>query len=534
MMTVMRLWLVIATLGLCQGLAGSAKAQNTADMNQLLPSVVRVSLIGMDENGDLYLHSVGSGFVAASGMVVTNQHVISASTLEDLAIVVTPHEGFGKPIIGRLKASYATADLALIEAPDLSSPPARIAFPPRHTSQVHAVGYPALVCDLLSCSADERIAPTVPDFSSGPISRFADRTPRGGAAKTIFHRAPISGGNSGGPIVDDCGRVVGINTWASAAYIDSDGSIQAPASLSVATHSDELKSFLSRSGVSYIADDETCRSAQEASEDLQEEIAALKSSLLEREAKAKEEADRLAAQQAEAARKQTLYLVGGGIALLLAFGLIIFAIIHHYSHRSSQPQGQQLATPTQTGHILQSLVAIAIVGVIAVFWLWSRTQDDPAPDQALATENLAAAADPESQTVALKCRLDPANSYGTDSRTDNTSLSFDRASACANGRTRYVQTDRGFERMIVSDSSPHIIINRFDAALSKFVQDSFIVSSGDWAEANTETKTILRGCPTAPSEVETQNRQIETLHKRYTDHLPTNPAKRVTWSCTHG
>lgn len=187
------------------------RAEGNADLAQTARSVVRVSLIQRDAKGGLYLYGHGSGFVAAHGVVVTNWHVVSdANGRSDLLVWITPHEGLGeRAVSGRITFYNSAADLALIEAPNLNAPSALIADgPPAHMSTVHAMGYPELPCALLHCTADEKIAPSTPDFSSGAISRFADRTPEGAPIRTIFHRAAISGGNSGGPLVDDCGRVV--------------------------------------------------------------------------------------------------------------------------------------------------------------------------------------------------------------------------------------------------------------------------------------------------------------------------------------
>jgi len=50
------------------------------------------------------------------------------------------------------------------------------------------------------------------NLTSGVVSRITQEGPKG--AEVIMHDAVISGGNSGGPLVDLEGNVIGVNTWA--------------------------------------------------------------------------------------------------------------------------------------------------------------------------------------------------------------------------------------------------------------------------------------------------------------------------------
>jgi S1-C subfamily serine protease len=62
--------------------------------------------------------------------------------------------------------------------------------------------------------------------------------PDGAAVSLVVHSAPISQGNSGGPLVDMCGRIVGVNTFVRRGQLRN---------LNVALASPDLLAFLAGS-----------------------------------------------------------------------------------------------------------------------------------------------------------------------------------------------------------------------------------------------------------------------------------------------
>src|SRR3546814_6861638 len=73
---------------------------------------------------------------------------------------------------------------------------------------VVALGYPGNVDLATARSAADYITPRIPVRSEGNVS---NRRAVDGVAMLV-HTAKISRGNSGGPLVDQCGRIVGINS----------------------------------------------------------------------------------------------------------------------------------------------------------------------------------------------------------------------------------------------------------------------------------------------------------------------------------
>jgi S1-C subfamily serine protease/pSer/pThr/pTyr-binding forkhead associated (FHA) protein len=148
----------------------------------------------------------GTGFVVAPGRVVTNAHVILPDAIR--FAVILPDSN--RQIEARPIWVDRQADLALIEVTGLSAAPLRISVaPPRRGDQVHAIGYPG--SSLNFQARNDRIVSTT---ASGRVTAlystsFANNGP---AYPSIQHDAAIGQGNSGGPLFDDCGRVIGINT----------------------------------------------------------------------------------------------------------------------------------------------------------------------------------------------------------------------------------------------------------------------------------------------------------------------------------
>lgn len=152
------------------------------DMTSLLPSVVTIR--------DAVGH--GSGFVVSTdGLILTNYHVVGEAT--QVAVILS--NGLEAP--GTVLRRDKPRDVALIKVPLRvpSALPLRLTdvAPPE---RVYAIGSPF----------KENLSSTV---TSGVIS--AIRRDKGTGLDFIQSDAAISGGNSGGPLVDENGNVVGIS-----------------------------------------------------------------------------------------------------------------------------------------------------------------------------------------------------------------------------------------------------------------------------------------------------------------------------------
>ena len=161
--------------------------------------------------------SLGSGFFIGPKLVATNRHVVEHPGSEGIFVV---NARLGRPMRARVLAETPNsdiynADVAVLEvadAPDLQ--PLSFTRTVEQLDTVVASGFPGVLLRSDSgfrrlLSGDLAAMPSV-ILTDGRIN--AVQTAPTGLA-ILPHSAQIAPGNSGGPLVDACGRVVGINTF---------------------------------------------------------------------------------------------------------------------------------------------------------------------------------------------------------------------------------------------------------------------------------------------------------------------------------
>jgi S1-C subfamily serine protease len=162
----------------------------------------------------------GSGFFIGPNTVVTNHHVVGRAAPCSEALVLSKHlkTGYVGTVAATSQPGQATqADFAIIQVdvPAGAVRPLPVAIEPAALSDVVAAGYPAIAIaqdrDLrrLLATGDLKAAPQVV-LTKGTVSAVQNKERN---TPMVLHSADISAGNSGGPLIDSCGRVVGINTF---------------------------------------------------------------------------------------------------------------------------------------------------------------------------------------------------------------------------------------------------------------------------------------------------------------------------------
>jgi hypothetical protein len=215
---------------------GNPDAGKSPETTGAVPTGTAADLVPVLENGTVLILamkaqglSMGTGFFVAPDMVMTNNHVVS--DLSDPRVYVTSRK-IGTVLEGAVAAAAGGsraggADFAVLRIVSPVPPqikPLGLGVEPAPLKEVVAAGYPGAVVGhdrnfLELLKGDARKAPELV-LTRGEVSAIQNRD-RG--LPSVVHTATISSGNSGGPLMDRCGRVVGINTFLTVAEAGQGG-----------------------------------------------------------------------------------------------------------------------------------------------------------------------------------------------------------------------------------------------------------------------------------------------------------------------
>ncbi len=158
---------------------------------------------------------LGSGFViSGDGRIATNAHVVTNGEGNAIRRAETIYVQFsdGNQVPARIVGTDLNSDVALIEVDpaDLTLRPLPLGSSRGLTvgAPVAAIGSPFGEPQSLSVGVISGVNRTIDSLNSGGSGAEGGRFAIGGAIQTD---AAINHGNSGGPLVDAAGRVIGIN-----------------------------------------------------------------------------------------------------------------------------------------------------------------------------------------------------------------------------------------------------------------------------------------------------------------------------------
>ncbi len=543
--TLFRLFHSLACVGLALIALTPPAAADPGDVDAAARGVVRVVLIS-DDGEEVRPISHGSGFAVSPTMIVTNAHVIREALQDDtLRIGIVPSEGAGTAGEGAFARAVAVSprnDLALLEisGSGLRLPPLTIAGGVSgDMGEVSAVGYPMNVDVAQGLEIADIFNAQPPVKSRGFLS--GQRPSR--QFDTLLHTAPIARGNSGGPLLDSCGRVLGVNSFGA----DSDGS---DAEFYFAVSLQELLPFLRSNNIEPRTNAMPCRSIDELNAAERERFEAERDEARQRvEARdARLREDRLAAQMQAMLAISEERDNAMALALLLLVGAVGagFLAYHLRKRRTAGDAGTGDAITRNAQTLTMVAAGIAGACAIAAVLVWiTRPGFSDLEDRVeailggdVAGEGVTAAsgdgttgdAGPQGSEAGdgtLICTLVPERSRITGARTDDVEFDWG-ADGCVNARTQYGVAAGEWSRVFVPNDEAAVSVNTYDPQTRTFRTDRYLLgrTAMDSARASRSAyKPPACGVSDAARVLGEQQSAILSA-------LPERPNERLVYSCT--
>ena len=520
--TLLRPLLAILPMLALFGFAPAALA-DPADVAAASRGVVRVVLVRNGWTGVSMLGH-GSGFAVTPDMIVTNAHVVEAAQKDGAVVIgVIPSQGRDS-FPAHIVAFSPGNDLALLQLGNHAALPPLTLFggPTQDGMQVAAVGYPGNVDAAQGLNAGDMVTPQDTVKTYGQIS--AGRPAR--EFDTILHTAQLGAGNSGGPLLDSCGRVLGVNSFGTVSDNGTDSSFFFAISMR------ELQPFLKTAKVmphlaslpcTSIADLDRADTQRAADEKVKAAADILARTTARDRAfdKARHDAE------IDVLAERDNGLAIAALLMVAAIGAGTFAFIQR--QRGNVP-------------LLRVGVGLVVVLVVAAAFAWVLRPplgaiDERAKDRiAEADASSAPSAEPGPDSSAspaaaaaskLICVLDPARSRVTVSDITDVPLQWD-AGGCANGRTQYGLSDDGWSRVAVPNGEDTITVTHFDPATHALTVDRFLMGIDDMTRARGErAKVAIPPCGAS----DTLARQFGAAQGAIKAMLPAEPNERMRYAC---
>jgi len=491
-------------LTLILALIAMATPARADDISAAGRGVVRIVTIAVADD-EVVGFGHGSGFAVSPTRIVTNAHVVelAARYPGNVVIGVVPSQG-AKSVQGRLIAVDPDRDLALVEVSGIRLEP--LAFyggPASEGEATIALGYPGNVDLATARSSADFITPTSPVRSQGVFS--GRRSLMG--TDMLLHTANIARGNSGGPLLDRCGRVLGVNS-ALTRGDDGDSSFAfAIADSAVMAFLREANQTVTSVGTPCItmeerlaadrAADESARSATDA--------ASRESALRDRQAR------EAAIVEARAANEVTRENFMAGAAVALVFGALALGAAGLLASR----EDRRWRWAAGGGGAL-------MLGAIVLFLV--RPSFDAAGID-VAARKATAASDPIGPLV---CAFQPERSRVTVSRGEETRLAWG-GDGCMNGRTQYAEDGRGgWSRVLVPDGEATVSILDFRPADGTYSNTRYFLDDARMTELRRLRKGVTaKACTDAGA----ARANLASQQSAIRAALPPLPNEKLVYRC---
>lgn len=528
----------------------STKALQTAEQ-----SVVRVLVVYRGYGGTpLDSVGMGSGFVVAPGYIITNYHVVEVPAEASSAdVYIVPHKdaGAGYQRVELVK-TWTEGDLALLRADGLKIPPLKLFAKPNKNERVVSMGYPDATDHLLNRSGTQLLEPSDAYVTQGSIALFASTNPDGSRIDTLFHTAPINHGNSGGPLMNECGQVVGVNTWTAPSTMSAGGDLDIATGQYVATRVTAVQTFLASAGVTPSMAAKPCYAKSEDEIVKDDALTNALAAAAEAQAARVEEQRKAETDRAALERWQLGTLVLLSVLVLILIGLIIRREMRHrheihMKERDVAPtafsnEAAPKAKPAQSmldkkvkvpgvkHPIPWGWIALGLVIIAAVAFLLVKDRDTARR----LTAPLAATAAPAG-VVHMACTVDSAASPNPIAAAGPIEFDFDAQNACVSGKTAYErQTDGTLVRFAVNEGTQMAARLELSADGQLFKRSEFRLEPDLHKEYVTQRNALgdLRCASKAGSGAATAlNQNLVKVRLLSQSYLNMPPETQTVWRC---
>ncbi|MBL0923905.1 MAG: trypsin-like peptidase domain-containing protein [Sphingomonadaceae bacterium] len=418
----------------------------------------------------------------------------------------------------RLTAALPGKDLALLQLEDGGGliPASFYSGVVPDGVDVFAIGYPASVDVALEQSEADVLQPQVPVKARGSVS--AGRSSK--SVESILHTAPIAPGNSGGPVVDACGRVVGINSFGSVA--DGGG-----AEFYFAVSNRELSSFLANEGLDLRTVTGECRSVADLTRAEAEREAAARSKL---EAEARIAAELQRSREGKVRRDAEHAVIGerenhmAFAALLLVLSAVAGGAAWQFTERGQRDRFK----------IAASVGAMMFIASLVIFAVRPSFDEIDERVRTAMTQNLRDEPVTPAKTMAAngkrRCVIQPERSRVTMSNTDDVLFDWSK-SGCINGRTQYVESGEGWSRTFVPNNDAEVSLVSYAPASETYRIERYLLGMEAMEKAREARKRYdVTRCSNSPETIA----KIDNMNKAVREILPATPNEILVFSCSGG
>jgi S1-C subfamily serine protease len=482
------------------------RAARGDDVSAAARGVVRVVTIAIvDDQVVGFGH--GSGFAVAPNRIVTNAHVVELAERYpgNVVLGVVPSEG-DRSYEAKVVAYDADRDLAMLEFTGVRLPPAALYTGPiADGGKVIALGYPGNVDLATARSATDYITPQSPIRSEGVFSGRRMMT----GTQVLLHTANIARGNSGGPLLDPCGRVIGVNS----ALTEGE---QGDANFGFAVADSELVAFLHQAkqnvqtvGTPCISIEDRLRQDSDAAARTADDAEQAQHDAADKAAIAREAALDQARDAAERRRENVMALA----AVLLVGGALALGGAGMIELRNRRREAIWVAGAGGVLLIAAGIVFFTRPGSIVAL-------PDGAPTNA-----------PSSATVLppgkLACHFLPDRSRVTVSTPSDVTLDW-KPDGCINGRTQYVETNGTWSRILVPSEDQDVAMLDFDPATRSYSNTRYLLDADSMASLRKlRAQATIKACTTDPTAL----RKLADEQAAIRAALPPLPNEKLVYAC---